>query len=255
MGRHGVFREYSGKKVTTQMEVIAPYFSFVLKSKYHEGKFIIFDEDGYWNGYINALHTSHPLSKALLGLKLNDYIVADLGLGIYDAYQITQIKKAPKYDLRPEAQDEVTEVNSHRQRWSDGARERWVFKAIQPETKFSILYQELKANSRNIRLRDLRKPLKKPQIQATVQSNTVISAKPIDSKQVDIEQTRSINILEISELKLGMALRDTDLELIKFALCDAENVLEAIDLKFYELPRCKSLQLRIAEAKKWIERR
>jgi hypothetical protein len=83
----------------------------------------------------------------------------------------------------------------------------------------------------------------------------VISAKPIDSKQVDIEQTRYINILEISELKLGMALRETDLELIKFALRDAENVLEVIDQKFYELPRCKSLQLRIAEAKQWIERR
>ena len=255
MGCYGLSRKYCGEKVTSQVDVIAPYFSFVLKSKYHEGKFIIFEEDGYWNGHINAFHTSHALSKALLGSKLNDYVVADLGLGIYDAYQITQIRKAPKYDLRPETQDEFIEVDSHRQRWSDGARERWVFKAIQPETKFSILYQELKANSRNIRLRDLRKPLKKPQIQATVQSNTVISAKPIDSKQVDIEQTRYINILEISELKLGMALRETDLELIKFALRDAENVLEVIDQKFYELPRCKSLQLRIAEAKQWIERR
>ena len=82
----------------------------------------------------------------------------------------------------------------------------------------------------------------------------MISARPIDSKQVDIEQTRCINILEISELKLGMALRETDLELINFALRDAENVLEVIDQKFYELPRCKSLQLRIAEAKKGIER-
>jgi hypothetical protein len=240
--------------MTLQETVIAPYYSFVLKSKYHEGVFIIFEEDGYWYGHINAFHASHALSKALLGSKLNDYIVADLGLGIYDAYQITQIKKAPRYTLQTETRNEITEVGSHRQRWSDGARERWVFKAIQPETTFSVLYQELKANSRSIRLRDLRKPLSKPQIQVKEQRNTVMPTKAYHPKQVDKEQTRAINILEISELTLGMAIREANLESITFALQDAENVLETIEQKFYELPRCKSLQKRITEAKKWIER-
>ena len=241
--------------MTSRETVIAPYYSFVLKSKYHEGVFIIFEDDGYWYGHINAFHASHAISKALLGSKLNDYIVVDLGIGIYDAYQITQIKKAPRYTLHTETQNEIPDVGSHRQRWSDGARERWVFKPIQPVTTFSILYQELKADSRKIRLSDLRRPVRKPQIQSKEHVNRLMPTKTEHLKQVDTEQTRAINILEISELTLGMAIREANLESITIALHDAEYVLETIEQKFYELPRCKSLQKRITEAKKWIEQR
>lgn len=252
MGCNGVYRESSDKKVTSEESVISPYFTFILKSKYHEGRFIIFEEDRYWNGHINAFHTSHELSKALLGAKQHDYIVADLGLGIYDAYQITQIKKAPDYALRPETQNQFTEVDGHRQRWLDGARERWIFKTIQPETTLSVLYRGVRANSRNIRLRDLRKPVRRTQIQVQKQSKPKLPNKPLAMKQVDAEQTRSINILEISELKLGMAIRDKNLESIAVALRDAQSVLESIEPKFYALPRCKSLQTRMAEANQYL---
>jgi hypothetical protein len=240
--------------VTSEETVISPYFTFILKSKYHEGIFIIFEEDRYWNGHINAFHTSHELSKALLGAKLHDYIVADLGLGIYDAYQISRIKKAPDYALRPETQNQFAEVDGHRQRWLDGARERWIFKTIQPETTLSVLYRGVRANSRNIRLRDLRKPVRRTQIQVQEKSKPKLPNKPLALKQVDAEKTRAINILEISELKLGMAIRDKNLDSITVALRDAQSVLENIEPKFYELPRCKSLQTRMVEAKMWIER-
>ena len=73
-------------------------------------------------------------------------------------------------------------------------------------------------------------------------------------KQVDTDQTRSINILEINELKLGMAIREQNRDLIIVALQEAQKVLQSIESKYSELPRCKSIQIRIAEAEKWIER-
>jgi hypothetical protein len=254
MGCHGVYGESSDEKVSSNETVIYPYFTFILKSRYHEGRFIIFEEDRYWNGHINAFHASHHLSKALLGSKLHEYIVADLGLGIYDAYQITQIKKAPEYEIHRGVDQFESVVSSHRERWIDGARERWIFKTIQPETTLSVLYDKVRLNSRNIRLRDLRKPVRKTEIQAQEQSKSKPPSKPIQVNQVDAEQTRSINILEISELKLGMAIREQNLDLITVALRDAQIVLDTIEPKFHDLPRCKALQSRIAEAEKWIER-
>ncbi len=234
--------------------VISPYLTFVLKSKYHAGRFIIFEQDRPWNGHINAFHASHVLSKALLGLKLHDHIVADLGLGIYDAYQITEIKKAPEYAIHGEVDLSTNTVSSHRERWIDGARERWIFKTSQPETTLFVLYQEVSSNSKNIRLHDLRKPINKAQIQAKERRDSNLSSNPLPVKQVDSDQTRSINILEINELKLGMAIREQNRDLIIVALQDAQRALQHIESKYYELPRCKSLQIRIAEAEKWIER-
>jgi hypothetical protein len=254
MGCHGVHGESSDEKLSSDETVISPYLTFVLKSKYHAGRFIIFEQDRPWNGHINAFHTSHVLSKALLGSKLHDYIVADLGLGIYDAYQITELKKAPEYAIH-EAVDQFTNaVNSHRERWIDGARERWIFKTRQPETTLSVLYQEVRSNSRNIRLHDLHKPIRKAQIQAKERSESNPPSKPLSVKQVDTDQTRSINILEINELKLGMAIREQNQDLIIIALQDAQEALQNIESKYYVLPRCKSIQIRIAEAEKWIER-
>jgi hypothetical protein len=253
MGCYGVYGESSDAKVSSNETVISPHLTFILKSKYHAGRFIIFEQDRPWNGHINAFHTSHALSKALLGSKLHEYIVADLGLGIYDAYEIREIKKAPEYAIHRDVDQFESVFNSHRERWIDGARERWIFKSSQPETTLSVLYQEVRSNSRNIRLRDLRKPLRKTQIQPTDQSKSKMSSKPLQVNQVDAEQSRSINILEIIELKLGMAIREQNLDLIIVALRDAQNVLENIESKYYELPRCKSLQMRIAEAKTWTE--
>jgi len=253
MGCYGVYGESSDAKVSSNETVISPHHTFILKSKYHAGRFIIFEQDRPWNGHINAFHTSHALSKALLGSKLHEYIVADLGLGIYDAYEIREIKKAPEYAIHRDVDQFESVFSSHRERWIDGARERWIFKSSQPETTLSVLYQEVRSNSRNIRLRDLRKPLRKTQIQATDQSKSKMSSKPLQVNQVDAEQTRSINILEINELKLGMAIREQNLDLIIVALQDAQKVLENIESKYYELPRCKSLQMRIAEAKTWTE--
>lgn len=254
MGCHGVHGESSDAKLSSNDTVISPNLTFVLKSKYHAGRFIIFEQDRPWNGHINAFHTSHILSKALLGSKLHDYIVADLGLGIYDAYQITEIKKAPEYTTHGEVDQSTNTVSSHRERWIDGARERWIFRTSQPETTLFVLYQEVRSNSRNIRLHDLRKPIKKAQIQAKEQRESNLPSKPLPVKQVDTDQTRSINILEINELKLGMAIREQNRDLIIVALQDAQIALQNIESKYYELPRCKSLQIRIAEAEKWIER-
>jgi hypothetical protein len=254
MGCHGVHGESSDAKLSSIETVISPYLTFVLKSKYHAGRFIIFEQDRPWNGHINAFHSSHILSKALLGSKLHDYIVADLGLGIYDAYQITEIKKAPEYAIHGEIDHFTNAVSSHRERWIDGARERWIFKTSQPETTLSVLYQEVRFNSRNIRLHDLRKPIRKAQIQAKERSESNLPSKPLPAKQVDTDQTKLINILEINELKLGMAIREQNRDLIIVALQDAQKVLQNIESKYYELPRCKSLQIRIAEAEKWIER-
>jgi hypothetical protein len=235
--------------MSSDIEAIGLYNTFILKSKYHEGKFIIFEQDRYWYGHINALHTSHELSKILLGSKLGDFVIADLGLGIYDSYQVTQIAHAPVYYQRPDSVINPNLKTTHRERWLDGAREKIFIRGKIPETTLSLLYGEIKKSTKTIRLRDLRKPIDTVTVQNGAGASTTAKSFPLTPSVLDYGLTRATNILEITELKLRMAIRGKDTFLIALALVEAEKVAGQIDNKYRETDRYKSLLRRCVEAK------
>jgi hypothetical protein len=140
-----------------EVHTIVPGVTFILRSKYFEGRFIIFEENRDWFGHINAFAAQDEFSKILLGCKLNSFVVVDFGLGVIDAYQITQIRQGPFFyrELTFTVGSE-TEYISHRDRTIDGAREKWAFNEPAPETTLSKLYAEIKKNPKKIALRDLR---------------------------------------------------------------------------------------------------
>lgn len=239
--------------MSAKINTINLYNTFILKSNYHEGKFIIFEENRDWYGHINALHASHELSKKLLGSSLNDHIVADLGLGIYDAYQVTQIALAPVYRPSPGISISSNQNTTHRDRTLDGARGSMFISGIAPDTTFQSIYSEIKKNINKIRLRDLRMPVVKVPIQSHALSKltTNLHSKP---RIIDEELTRAINLMEITEFKLGIAIRNKDFPLITAALSDAENVMHQVEEKYGETARYKSLVRRCKEAKNLLDR-
>lgn len=249
---HGVCRDDGGRKLTSENSVISLDVTFILRSNYHEGKFILFERNRHWNGHINAFHVSHEFAKRLIGMKIDDYIVADLGLGIYDSYQITQIKKAPNYDIHADAHPNVNEISGHRQRWIDGARERWVFKGNTPETTLADLYAEIKSNSRGIQLRDLRPPMKIVRKKDSNQESIKIAPRENGSRTLDQETIKVVNLLEITELKLGIALRSNELWAIEKTFREAEMIIASIHPRFHNLFRYKSLLVRMREARNWM---
>jgi hypothetical protein len=240
--------------MSAKMNEIDLYCTFILKSNYHEGRFMIFEENRYWYGHLNALHVSHELSKKLLGSKLNDHIVADLGLGIYDAYQVTQIAKAPVYYRRPEILIGSKQNTTHRDRTLDGAREKMIIRGEVPETTLAILYSEIRENISNIRLRDMRKPRFKVPIQYNAHSKTTTNLHSSKTRKIDEEQSRAINVLEITELKLGIAIREKDSFLIAMALLDTEKIINQVEKKYRETARFESLMRRREEAKNFLDR-
>jgi len=240
--------------MSAKMNEIDLYCTFILKSNYHEGKFIIFQEDSYWYGHINSLHVSHELSKKLLGLKLNDHIVADLGLGIYDAYQVTQIALAPAYRPGRGILIGSNQNSTHRDRTLDAARGAMYICGVEPDTTFGNLYSEIKKNSSKIRLRDLRAPIVKVPILDNVHSKLNSISRTSTPKIIDEELARAINLMEITEFKLGIAIRNKDFPLITAALSDAENVMHQVEEKYGETARFKSLLQRCKEAKNLLDR-
>ena len=240
--------------MSAKIKTIDLLHTFILKSNYHEGKFIIFKEDRYWYGHINSFHISHELSMKLLGLKLNDYIVADLGLGIYDAYQVTQIAKAPVYYRRNEILIGSNQNSTHRDRTLDGAREKMIIRGEVPETTLAILYSEVRKDINKIRLRDLRAPIVKVPILGNVRSGLSSTSQTSTPEIIDEELARAINLMEITELKLGIAVRGTDPFLIAMALHDAEKVVHQVERKFCETARFVSLMRRRVEAKDFLDR-
>ena len=140
-----------------EVNTIVPGVTFILRSRYFEGRFIIFEEDGEWVGHINALAKQDEISKILLGRKLNDFVVINFGLGIIDAFQITQIRQGPFfYKHMTSTGNFVNDFISHRDRTIDGAREKWAFYSPVSDTTLSKIYAEIKKNPKKIALRDLR---------------------------------------------------------------------------------------------------
>lgn len=239
--------------MSVKIKTINPYHTFILKSNYHEGKFIIFEENRYWYGHINALHVSHELSEKLLGLKLNDHIVTDLGLGIYDAYQVTQIALAPVYRASPGITIGSNQNSTHRDRTLDGARGSMYISGVEPDKTLASIYYEIRQDISNIQLRDLRIPIVKVPILKNTYLN--LGANPRSSKPtiLDEELSKAINLMEITEYKLGIAIRSKDLLSITRALTDAESVIHQVNQKYQETDRFKSLFGRWKEAKDLLE--
>jgi hypothetical protein len=239
--------------MSAKINTINPYHTFILKSNYHEGKFIIFEENRYWYGHINALHVSHELSKKLLGLKLNDHIVADLGLDIYDAYEVTQIALAPVYRSSPGILIGSNQNLTHRDRTLDGARGSMFISGVEPDKTLASIYSEIRQDISNIQLRDLRIPIVKVPILKNTHSNLSANLQSSKPMTIDEELSRAINLLEITEYKLGIAIRGRDLFSITIALTDAERVIHQIKENYQETDRFKSLLGRCKEAKNLIE--
>ena len=91
-------------------------------------------------------------------------------------------------------------------------------------------------------------------IQDNAHSKTTTNAHSSKPRKIDEELSRAINILEITELKLGIAIREKDSFLIAMALVDAEKIIHQVEKKYRETARFESLVRRCGEAKDFLDR-
>jgi hypothetical protein len=100
----------------------------------------------------------------------------------------------------------------------------------------------------------MRKPRFKVPIQDNAHSNTTTNLHSSKTRKIDEEQSRAINVLEITELKLGIAIREKDSFLIAMALLDTEKIINQVEKKYRETARFESLMRRCEEAKNFLDR-
>ena len=143
--------------------------------------------------------------------------------------------------------------STHRDRTLDGARGSMYISGVEPDKTLASIYSEIRQDISNIQLRDLRIPIVKVPILKNTYSN--LGANPRSSKPtiLDEELSKAINLMEITEYKLGIAIRSKDLLSITRALTDAESVIHQVNEKYQETDRFKSLFGRWKEAKNLLE--
>jgi len=232
--------------VNSESNEIAIGNIFTLANKNHAGKFIIYDSNQYWHGQINALHKSDALSGNLLGKKLKEFVVLNLGLGIHDEYEIVKISSPVEYGVT----EISVNIDSRNEggavlRWRDAARDGIVLRNV-PELTLSDLYQEYLSGRRPLQMISLSPPSKKGDL-----SKKNVSSLDNSLFRVDIDEATVVIKMETLQREINLAIKDHNFYHISKLLKKFESDFGFLnpEHRFASLPRYKRLHRSVVEAR------